>query len=181
VFFPKPANLVGRASDIQSNIRTCGKLGESVFQLDCEFLPVLAQFQKSLLVAKARGYGTARRVLTAFFGALQSASSDTLSSDGSAMQASTYGRIAALDDRPRPGKEPENILGTKAPLLSLACRKATDLGYALLARAKESPALAHTKVEIFLQVIGGTEMISTRCRRTNQIVGSRRGPCIIAL
>src|ERR1700674_598922 len=39
------------------------------------------------------------------------------------------GAMAALDDRPRPGREPTITLEAKAWLVSLACRKAKDLGY----------------------------------------------------
>jgi hypothetical protein len=44
-------------------------------------------------------------------------------------QALAYGPIAALDDRPRPGKEPKITAEAKAWLVPLACRKAKDLGY----------------------------------------------------
>ena len=38
--------------------------------------------------------------------------------------------MAALDDRPRPGKEPDAITAeARTWLVSLACRKAKDLGY----------------------------------------------------
>ncbi len=37
--------------------------------------------------------------------------------------------MAALDDRPRPGREPTITLEAKTWLVSLACRKAQDLGY----------------------------------------------------
>ena len=39
------------------------------------------------------------------------------------------GPLAVLDDRPRPGREPTITLEAKAWLVSLACRKAKDLGY----------------------------------------------------
>jgi len=39
------------------------------------------------------------------------------------------GPMAALDDRPRPGKEPTITVEAKAWLVSLACRKAKELGY----------------------------------------------------
>ena len=39
------------------------------------------------------------------------------------------GPLAALNDRPRPGREPTITLEAKAWLVSLACRKAKDLGY----------------------------------------------------
>ena len=37
--------------------------------------------------------------------------------------------MAALDDRPRPGKEPTITIEAKAWLTSLVCRKAKELGY----------------------------------------------------
>src|SRR5580765_845560 len=40
-----------------------------------------------------------------------------------------YGPMAALDDRPRSGKEPTITAEAKAWLVSLACRKAKELGY----------------------------------------------------
>ena len=65
-------------------------------------------------------------------------------------RAVAYGALAALDDRPRPGKEP--TAEAKAWLVDLACRKAKELGYPhelwttrLLARhAREhGPAVGH--------------------------------------
>jgi transposase len=44
-------------------------------------------------------------------------------------RAVAEGPMAALDDRPRPGSEPSITLEAKAWLVSLACRKAKDLGY----------------------------------------------------
>jgi transposase len=44
-------------------------------------------------------------------------------------RALAYGPIAALDDRARPGREPTITPEAKAWLVSLACRKAKDLGY----------------------------------------------------
>jgi transposase len=44
-------------------------------------------------------------------------------------RALAYGPMAALDDRPRPGKEPAITAEAKAWLVSVACRKAKDLGY----------------------------------------------------
>src|SRR6202034_3720138 len=64
----------------------------------------------------------------------------------------SYGTMAALDDRPRPGKEPTITAEARTWLVSLACRKAKDLGYPhelrttrLLARhAREhGPAAGH--------------------------------------
>ena len=43
-------------------------------------------------------------------------------------RAVVEGPMAALDDRPRPGREPTITLAAKAWLVSLACRKAKDLG-----------------------------------------------------
>ena len=67
-------------------------------------------------------------------------------------RALAYGALAALDDRPRPGKEPVITLEAKAWLVSLACDKAKDHGYAhelwttrlLARRAREhGPAAGH--------------------------------------
>jgi Winged helix-turn helix len=44
-------------------------------------------------------------------------------------RAVVEGPMAALDDRPRPGRERSIILEARAWLVSLACRKAKDLGY----------------------------------------------------
>jgi transposase len=44
-------------------------------------------------------------------------------------RALAYGPMAALDDRQRPGKEPTITVEAKAWLVSLACRKAKELGY----------------------------------------------------
>src|SRR5262249_45152377 len=44
-------------------------------------------------------------------------------------RAVVEGPMAALDDRPRPGREPTVTLEAKAWLVALACRKAKDLGY----------------------------------------------------
>ena len=67
-------------------------------------------------------------------------------------RALAYGPLTALDDRPRPGKEPTITPEAKAWLVDLACRKAKDLGYPhelwttrLLARhaRKRGPAAGH--------------------------------------
>ena len=67
-------------------------------------------------------------------------------------RALAYGPLAALDDRPRPGKEPTITPEAKAWLVSVACDKAKDHGYPhelwttrLLARhARErGPAAGH--------------------------------------
>jgi transposase len=44
-------------------------------------------------------------------------------------RATRFGVMAALDDSPRPGKEPEITLEARAWLVSLACQKAKDVGY----------------------------------------------------
>jgi len=44
-------------------------------------------------------------------------------------RAVAHGLFAALDDRPRPGKEPTITVSAKAWLVNLACRKAKQLGY----------------------------------------------------
>src|SRR6267142_1529142 len=77
-------------------------------------------------------------------------------------RAVVEGPMAALDDRPRPGKEPTITIEAKAWLTSLACRKAKELGYPhelwttrLLARharehgpAEGHPCLANTKMAV---------------------------------
>src|SRR5215813_10492575 len=77
-------------------------------------------------------------------------------------RALAYGPIAALDDRPRSGKEPTITAEAKAWLVSLACRKAKELGYPhelwttrLLARhAREhGPATGH---ECLANLVQGT-------------------------
>src|SRR3979411_183084 len=64
-------------------------------------------------------------------------------------RALAYGPLMALDDRPRPGKEPTITPEAKAWLVSLACRKAKELGYPhelwttrLLARHAREPGAA---------------------------------------
>lgn len=44
-------------------------------------------------------------------------------------RAEELGVMASLDDRPRPGKEPDITIEAKAWVVALACRKAKDLGY----------------------------------------------------
>ena len=77
-------------------------------------------------------------------------------------RALAYGPRAALDDRPRPGKEPVITAQAKAWLVSLACDKAKEHGYPhelwttrLLARhAREhGPAAGH---ECFAHLVQGT-------------------------
>jgi transposase len=77
-------------------------------------------------------------------------------------RALAYGPLAALDDRPRPGKEPTITPEAKAWLVSLACDKAREHGYPhelwttrLLARhAREhGPAAGH---ECLANLVQGT-------------------------
>jgi transposase len=77
-------------------------------------------------------------------------------------RALAYGPLTALDDRPRPGKEPMITPQAKAWLVSLACDKAKDHGYPhelwttrLLARhARErGPAVGH---ECLANLVQGT-------------------------
>src|SRR5271155_3906686 len=77
-------------------------------------------------------------------------------------RAVAEGPLAALDDRPRPGREPTITPEAKAWLVSLACRKAKELGYPhelwttrLLARhAREhGPAAGH---ECLANLVQGT-------------------------
>ena len=67
-------------------------------------------------------------------------------------RALAYGPIAALGDRPRPGKKPTITAEAKAWVVNLACRKAKELGYPhelwttrLLARyaREQGPAEGH--------------------------------------
>jgi transposase len=44
-------------------------------------------------------------------------------------RARKFGVMAALDDSPRPGKEPEITVEARAWVVSLACQKAKELGY----------------------------------------------------
>src|ERR1700720_703208 len=77
-------------------------------------------------------------------------------------RAVAYGPMAALEDRPRPGKEPTITAEAKAWLVSLACQKPKELGYPhelwttrLLARhAREhGPAAGH---QCFAKLVQGT-------------------------
>jgi transposase len=70
-------------------------------------------------------------------------------------RASRFGVMAALDDSPRPGKEPEITVPARAWLVSLACQKAKEVGYPhelwttrLLARhsREHGPAAGHASL-----------------------------------
>ena len=77
-------------------------------------------------------------------------------------RALAYGPLTALDDRPRPGKEPTITPEAKAWLVSLACDKAKDHGYPhelwttrLLARhARENASAAGN--ECLAKLVQGT-------------------------
>jgi transposase len=87
-------------------------------------------------------------------------------------RAARLGVIAALDDSPRPGKAPDITPEAKAWLLSLACRKAKDLGYPhelwttrLLARhvrehatAAGHPSLARIVQGTVCKILAGQEV-----------------------
>src|ERR1700730_13238453 len=75
-------------------------------------------------------------------------------------RAMAYGPLAALDDRPRPGKEPTITPEAKAWLVSLACEKAKEHGYPhelwttrLLARhaRDNAPAAGHKSLANLVQ------------------------------
>src|SRR5712675_106597 len=77
-------------------------------------------------------------------------------------RAVAYGALAALEDRPRPGKEPTITPEAKAWLVSLACDKAKEHGYPhelwttrLLARhaREQGPAAGH---ECLANLVQGT-------------------------
>ena len=77
-------------------------------------------------------------------------------------RAVAYGPLAALEDRPRPGKEPTITAEAKAWLVSLACQKAKELGYPhelwttrlLASHAREhGPAAGH---ECLANLVQGT-------------------------
>jgi hypothetical protein len=59
-------------------------------------------------------------------------------------RAGRFGVMAALDNSPRPGKEPEITLEARAWLVSLACQKAKDVGYPHELWTTRSPA-RHTR------------------------------------
>src|SRR6478752_6843449 len=75
-------------------------------------------------------------------------------------RAMAYGPLAALDDRPRPGKEPTITPEAKAWLVSLACEKTKEHGYPhelwttrLLARhaRDNAPAAGHESLANLVQ------------------------------
>jgi len=87
-------------------------------------------------------------------------------------RALAEGPMAALDERPRPGREPTITLEAKAWLTSLSCRKAKELGYPhelwttrLLARharehgpAEGHPCLANLAQGTLCKILGSEEV-----------------------
>ena len=71
-------------------------------------------------------------------------------------RALAYGALAALDDRPRPGKEPTITPEAKVWLVSLACDKAKEHGYpheVWTTRLGRGPAAGH---ECLAHLVQGT-------------------------
>ena len=90
-------------------------------------------------------------------------------------RAMAYGALAALDDRPRPGKEPTITPEAKAWLVSLACDKAKEHGYPhelwttrLLARhARErGPAAGHQFSPVWLKAQCASFSVKRKSSRT---------------
>ena len=86
-------------------------------------------------------------------------------------RAVAEGPMAALDDRPRPGRAPTITLEAKAWLASLACRKAKELGYPhelwttrlLAGHAREhGPAEGHACFAKLAQGTGAKSSAGTR-------------------
>ena len=64
-----------------------------------------------------------------FFGAAQAVGVHHQTVQRCVERAAVEGPLAALDDRPRPGKEPTITAEAKAWIAELACRTAKELGY----------------------------------------------------
>jgi hypothetical protein len=97
-------------------------------------------------------------------------------------RALAYGPIAALDDRPRPGREPTITAEAKAWVVNLDCRKAKELGYPhefwttrLLARhvQEHGPREGHVCLGKLAQ--------GTLCNILNEQEIKPQGPAIFAL
>ena len=101
-------------------------------------------------------------------------------------RAIAYGAIAALDDLPRPGREPTITAEAKTWLVNLACRKAKELGYPhelwttrLLARhAREHGAEeGHSCLSKLAQGTLCKSSTSRRSSRTRSVIAlERRDP-----
>src|SRR3954466_1488061 len=93
-------------------------------------------------------------------------------------RALAYGPLVALDDRPRPGKEPTITPEAKAWLVSLACDKAKDHGYPhelwttrLLARHARENARAAGHESL-------ANLVQARCARFSAKRTSSRTRCV---
>ena len=64
-----------------------------------------------------------------FFAAAQAVGVHHQTAQRCVERAAAFGALAALDDLPRPGREPRITDEAKAWIVNLACRKAKDLGY----------------------------------------------------
>jgi transposase len=104
----------------------------------------------------------AYRETASFFAVAQSLGAHHQTVQRCVERAMVHGPLAALDDRPRPGKEPTITPQAKAWLASLACDKAKDHGYPhelwttrLLARhaRQHGPAAGH---ECLANLVQGT-------------------------
>ena len=83
-------------------------------------------------------------------------------------RAVAYGAVAALDDRPRPGKEPVITPEAKAWLVSLACDKAKEHGYPhelWTTRLLAHPCFAKLVQGTVCKILGQEE-IKPRCATT---------------
>ena len=108
-------------------------------------------------------------------------------------RAVVEGPMAALDDRPRPGREPTITLEAKAWLVSLACRKAKDLGYPhelwttrlLASHAREhGPAQGHACLAHLAQGPSGGRIgrrVGQASRRVPLVLQPRLGPVEVLL
>ena len=90
-------------------------------------------------------------------------------------RALAYGAMAALDDCPRLGKEPTITAEAKTWLVSVACRKAKDLGYPpncgrrgfwLATRASMDPAKGTPASASWLRARCARSSMSKRSSRT---------------
>jgi Homeodomain-like domain len=86
-------------------------------------------------------------------------------------RALAYGPMAALEDLPRPGKQPTITAEAKAWVVNPACRKAKELGYPhelwttrLLARhvREHAPAAGHICLARLAQALCATSSMSRR-------------------
>ncbi len=98
--------------------------------------------------------------------------------------------MVALEDRPRPGKEPTITVEAKAWLISLACRKAKELGYPhemAIGRSRTEPASRVERARMLLayrddpsffavgQALGVHHQTVQRCIARAVALGPARG------